>query len=618
MARPARSKVKPAPKSKPRRPLRRSQLISPFGVGAISDFRGDEALMCAGLEEWFSREDDIPAHLRLEEARLQRRLGKRFFVRPPEHEGQDQKRRQIPFVRFPVWHYCPQCFRMHKATFFQDQPYCNPCKTGRRRRMIPVRIVAACDYGHIEDFPYRRWIRCSCADDQTARLLFKAGRSSAGLAGIHISCEACGKKRSLAGAMNPDMLAGADALCEGGRPWFGENSNPCGQPLQGVQRGGSNVYFPVVVSSIHVPDDQTGRDERILALLEDPVVWDQLKSSVHDGQIDPKLCAFVAHMKTVSADRLWHHAQAKFEGHPAAPPATEEEFRQQEYALLKTSVTDPMADLVCDWIEGKEYAEFGCFINGVSLVRKLRETRVLCGFSRLAPVSEPRDEKVQPIARTPDFAWLPGVDVYGEGIFMDFRFDLLEKWAKRSDVRARIQPALGRFEAVRQQRGQNRMGVHPRFLFLHSFAHALIKEFTFASGYGSSSLRERLYVNLDLNVPMAGVLIYTASGDADGTLGGLVAQGTPERLPRLVTEALRRATWCSNDPVCMESAGRPADAGNLAACHSCALVPETSCEHGNRLLDRATLVGTVIQPELGFLAPMVPLRASRPSIPPGA
>ena len=98
------------------------------------------------------------------------------------------------------------------------------------------------------------------------------------------------------------------------------------------------------------------------------------------------------------------------------------------------------------------------------------------------------------------------------------------------------------------------MGAHPRFLFLHSFAHALIKELTFTCGYGSSSLRERLYVDLSLNVPMAGVLVYTASGDADGTLGGLVAQGAPGRLPRLIAEALRRATWCSNDPVCMEKA----------------------------------------------------------------
>jgi hypothetical protein len=603
MARPPRGTNRSA---KPR-PLRRSQLISPFGVGAISDFRDDEALMCAGLEEWFGTDSDIPPHLRLEEARLQRRLGKTFFVRPPEHLGQDQKRRSIPFVRFPQWHYCPRCFRMHKATLFQDQPSCNPCKDGRRRRMIPVRIVAVCEYGHIEDFPFRRWIRCTCSDDDVARLFFKAGRSSAGLGGIHISCEACGRARSLAGAMNPQMLAAVDGSCNGGRPWFAEEHSHCGRPMQGAQRGSSNVYFPVVINSIYVPDEQGGNDDRILALLEDPQLWDMLTSALEDDKIDRARCKLVAHLKNVDEDRLWELAQAKLTGTAASQtdPATEEEFRRQEYRLLCSSLTT--AELVSDWIDGAHYGPLGEFINGVGLVRKLRETRVLCGFSRLSPGSDLMDPIVQPLARTAALRWLPGIDVYGEGIFIDFRRELLEKWSRQREVRQRIEPVLSRFEQIRRSRGQEPLGVHSRMVFLHSFAHAFIKELVFSCGYGSSALRERLYVDMQQpEAPMSGVLIYTASGDADGTLGGLVAQASPGRLPRLVTDALRRATWCSNDPVCMESAGRPADAGNLAACHSCSLIPETSCEHGNRLLDRATLVGTVVRPKLGFLSALVP------------
>ncbi len=612
MARPSRGRrAGPALRTAKPRPLRRSQLISPFGVGAISDFRGDEALMCAGLDEWFARESDIPPHLRLEEARLQRRLGKAFFVRPPEHEGQDQRRRKIPFVRFPRWHYCPQCFRMKKATYFQDQPYCDPCKTGRRRRMIPVRIVAVCEHGHIEDFPYRLWIGCTCADDDSARLLFKAGRSSAGLAGIHISCESCGRNRSLAGAMTPETLSTAGATCAGSRPWFGDEQTSCGRMLKGVQRGGSNVYFPVVVSSIFVPDEQTGRDDRIMALLEDPLIWDQLASSAEGGRIDRGRCELIALLKVVDADRLYELAQAKFSDStpPDSEPASEEDFRRQEYTLLRQSLTDPKAELVSDWVPGDRYGPLGDFINGVGLVRKLRETRVLCGFSRLEPLSDPEDDDVQPIARSQEVRWLPGIDVHGEGVFIDFNHDRLSAWAESSAVRRRLEPALARFESIRERREQPPSGAHPRLLFLHSFAHALIKELTFSCGYGSSSLRERLYVDIaNPAAPMSGVLVYTASGDADGTLGGLVAQGTPDRLPRIIAEALRRATWCSNDPVCMESGGRPADSGNLAACHSCALVPETSCEQGNRLLDRATLVGTVMNPGLGFLSDLIPGR----------
>lgn len=584
-------------------------MISPFGVGAISDFRGDESLMCAGLDEWFAQDADIPLHLKLEEPRLERRLGKQFFVKPPEAEGQDGRRRRIPFVRFPQWHYCPYCFRMRRATYYQDQPRCDACKPERPRRMIPVRIVAACDHGHIQDFPFREWIRCACESDAAARMYFKAGRSSAGLAGIHISCEGCGKTRSLAGAMQPQMLQGVGVDCAGSRPWFGEESTQCGLDLKGVQRGGSNVYFPVISSSIYIPDEQSGADDAILAMLDRGHIWEQLTSALEDGRIDRNRSSMIASVLQVDAARFHRLAQAKFAGAGGEQTEllSEEQFRQQEYALLSRSTGPASSKLVNDWIGAEHYRHLRRFINGVGLVRKLRETRVLCGFSRLEPRFEADDPQVQPLARGADIRWLPGLDVYGEGIFIEFRHDLLRTWATQQNVRARIEPALARLDAVRASRGQSPSGLHSKFVFLHTFAHALIKELTFSCGYGSSSLRERLYV--DVSHPdtwMSGVLVYTASGDADGTLGGLVAQGEPDRLPKVIFEALRRATWCSNDPVCMEGGGRSPDSGSLAACHSCSLVPETSCDQGNRLLDRATLVGTIGDPAIGFLSELVP------------
>lgn len=604
MARKARQQQKTA---KPR-PVRRSQLISPFGVGAISDFRGDESLMCAGLDEWFGQASDIPRYLMLEEPRLQRRLGKQYFVRPPEHEGEDGYRRRIPYVRFPRWHYCPFCFRMRKATFFQDQPRCEACKRDRPRRMIPVRIVAACDHGHIQDFPFRQWIRCSCADDASASMFFKAGRSSAGLAGIYISCERCGRSRSLAGAVQPKVLHSAGVDCTGSRPWFGEESTNCGLELKGVQRGASNVYFPVIVSSIYIPDEQSGADTTILALLDRENVWNQLTSALENGRIDPRHSEMIAELLQVDPGRFHALAQQKLQGfQPDRETLTEEQFRQQEYALLCRSTGIATSLLVNDWVGGEQYGSLSRYITGVGLVRRLRETRVLCGFSRLEPRSDPDEPEVQPLARGQDLGWLPGLDVHGEGVFIKFRNDRLREWAARADVASRLGQALGRLDAVRASRGQAPAGAHPRLVFLHTFAHALIKELTFTCGYGSSSLRERLYVDLHHpDRPMNGVLVYTASGDADGTLGGLVAQGKPGRLSLIISEALRRATWCSNDPVCMEGSGRAPESGNVAACHSCTLVPETSCEQGNRLLDRASLVGTVTHPGLGFLSSLVP------------
>ncbi len=104
---------------------------------------------------------------------------------------------------------------------------------------------------------------------------------------------------------------------------------------------------------------------------------------------------------------------------------------------------------------------------------------------------------------------------------------------------------------------------------------------------------------------MAGVLIYTAAGDAEGTLGGLVREAQADRFPQTILKALQSADWCSSDPLCRESEGQGIGGLNLAACHACALVPETSCTMANRLLDRVLLVGRPGEPEIGFFGPLV-------------
>jgi hypothetical protein len=145
-----------------------------------------------------------------------------------------------------------------------------------------------------------------------------------------------------------------------------------------------------------------------------------------------------------------------------------------------------------------------------------------------------------------------------------------------------------------------------RYLLVHGFAHVLINQFVFECGYSTASLRERLYVSADANAPMAGILIYTAAGDSEGTLGGLVRLGRPERLGAVVRRALSRASWCSADPVCSENlGGQGSRLANLAACHACILLPETSCETVNQGLDRAMIVGTADNRQPGWMADLL-------------
>ena len=150
---------------------------------------------------------------------------------------------------------------------------------------------------------------------------------------------------------------------------------------------------------------------------------------------------------------------------------------------------------------------------------------------------------------------------------------------------------------------ESKREISPKFIMLHTLAHLLIKELSFECGYSITSLRERLYCNLPGEKDiMSGILIYTADSDSEGSLGGLVKQGRTDILPKIFKNAIKRAKWCSYDPVCIDSNGQGRKSQNLAACHSCALLPETSCEEFNVLLDRALVVGSLNDSNLGFLS----------------
>ena len=138
-----------------------------------------------------------------------------------------------------------------------------------------------------------------------------------------------------------------------------------------------------------------------------------------------------------------------------------------------------------------------------------------------------------------------------------------------------------------------------RLVLVHTLAHLLIRQLAFESGYDVSSIQERLYVAEGPDA-MAGVLLYTASGDSEGTLGGLVRRGRPEYLEPTVQAALRNAEICSSDPLCIESSGQGLNSLNLAACHACALLPETSCEKSNMFLDRGLSIGIPEDTQLAF------------------
>jgi hypothetical protein len=281
-------------------------------------------------------------------------------------------------------------------------------------------------------------------------------------------------------------------------------------------------------------------------------------------------------------------------------------FRRAEYSVLRTSRDEEQLLIRAPKMDAYESDIAGPFTR-IMLVHKLRETRALAGFTRVFPAgAATMEEKMRLLRRAPaPEPWLPAYVVYGEGLFFEFREDLVREWEDREPVRIRIASLDAQYRVQQRNRRQPVEPITPRFVLLHTIAHLLMNRLTFECGYSSAALRERLYVSSNSQAPMAGLLIYTAAGDAEGTMGGLVRMGHPGYLEPLIRRALEAASWCSADPVCMEMGrrgGQGPDSCNLAACHGCALVPETACERFNRFLDRACVVGDMEAPDLGFFA----------------
>ena len=591
------------------------------------DFPKDESLMVAGLDAWpFAKEACVPDWLVLEE-RLQARLNVKSFRLPPEHRdpspGIHHANVDIPTVRFPQWHYCHRCGGMERIPLFggrqrcAGRPYtgisCDAKPHKSRSFLIPVRIVAVCEKGHIEDFPFLQWIHRKRSATPNCTLRFRAGRSSSMLTGVRIECS-CGESKTLAGVFDFDhkglgALQRIGRTCSGSRPWLGMVEPihaTCGAPLRAVQRGATNVYFPYVVSSIYLPLWAEQAHRVIVDALSRPDIWDILTSGLIDGKrIDPARCDTIAKMWKLDAQNLLTVAQKKLDGLSVEPVRTEEEYRRQEYSALLAPRGGPDTEL---FVEITPQADLppglNKLFNSIGLVRKLRETRCMAGFTRLIPPDPDNPSgRMQSLKTDALIDWLPAVVVRGEGIFLEVNQDLLNDWVERTTAGQRTAQLANNYNERRINRRQPIRQVTPRFVFLHSLAHSLINQLSFDCGYGSASLRERIYCSVDENdEAMQGILIYTASGDAEGTMGGLVRQGQPDRLLQTLRAALDKARWCSSDPVCIEAQAQGTDNANLAACHGCLLISETSCEEGNRLLDRALLNGTPTEPDLGLLA----------------
>ena len=615
--------------------IRRAQLISPFGVGAMTVLVDGSSVLACGLDHWYVGQDVDIREFRLDEWRLASRLRVDHFRLPPDYRtpsggaNATNMKLTVPFLRFPTWSFCPYCKRLAQQPLaYQGRAHCSDPKHGSKGKgpaMAQVPFVVVCERGHLSDFPWREWVHRSLnpACGGTLRLRSQGGGS---LAGQVVSCDGCSApRRTLEGVTSSSSVDGdvktvlssqlsrdGEYDCEGWRSWLGDAAEPCGLTVRASLRGASNVYFPLVESSIFLPKEGESARQDVLDILNRPEFKGSLGVLNSIGALTP---AAVRGMDLGdllrpinddadiqrALDELFVLEEDKVQLDIDEIPQTE--WRRPEWKVLRGKLEH--RDLVVTQPPAAYSQRLPKAIGRVRLVETLRETRALWGFTRVNSSELKLNEgKHRLWKQMPPYAreWLPAYEVRGEGIYLELDEGLLRAWEERPAVNARVRLIERRYAALQADRGLRDRELTPRLVLLHTLAHMVINQLVFECGYSSASLRERLYVASEMAQPMAGMLIYTAAGDSEGTMGGLVRMGKPGNLEGIWDGAFSAAQWCSTDPICMEAgeAGQGPDSCNLAACHACALLPETSCEEFNRFLDRALVVGSLADPTLGF------------------
>jgi len=640
--------------------VRRAQLISPFGVGALTVVPNGTSLIAAGLDHWYEREDtgddsqtvDLE-EFRLEEWRLQTELRVSHFRLPPDWRirkryGGDvpNLKLPIPYQRFPMWNFCPRCYLLQSlplSTRGKAQcasPEHNSRRSGKAPFVVQVPFVAICDYGHLQDFPWREWVHRS-VEPACSKPMHLRSTGGASLSAQTVECD-CGLDRNLSGITDAEPVGssrypkttlsdeltegGGEYLCGGPMPWHGQaDGGGCGRPMRGSLRAASNLYFALVKSAIYLPRETTTVPEKLIQALDSPplsTLISLLRQAGGLGQVQPAMLRSQqreilqpytddeVRQALIVVNQTTGTAQAAVEdpddgdSHDDAALTDETEFRRPEFDVLRHEIRTQFLEIRRARLS--EYdSRIAPYLGRLMPVNRLRETRALYGFNRIFPESDWNlaDRKSLLWKRALDWkdSWLPAYVVHGEGIFFELDEAKLEAWEGSAEVQARVDRLAANYATVQTARHLRERDLTPRFVLMHTLAHLLMNQLTYECGYSSAALRERLYVS-DGPDPMAGVLIYTAAGDAEGTMGGLVRMGKAGYFEPALLTALDAARWCSADPVCMEigEAGQGPDSCNMAACHNCALVPETACEEFNRFLDRALVVGTHRRPDLGF------------------
>ncbi len=604
--------------------VRPSQLLWTYGPGALIDLP-NVSVITSGIDVWEKDRCQPLIENRLLAA-VQKVLGPQVesLRMPPFTKGDSvdpfsaEANVGVPVRPFPRWLRCVKCgllspydsglFELKEsryrpeATRFVHQG-CRGSKGDQPAKdadAVPARFLLACKNGHLDDFPWQ-WFVHSGPRDCIGTLRFYESGASLQTENLWVKCDTCGAARNMAqafGRIGKENLPG----CRGRHPHLDQFELDCDAEPRAVLLGATNSWFPISLSALAIPQAKDG----LAQLVEDGWSFFGELDEPEEVLLTIKLLKKTGSLPGIdqySAEAIWAAIEAYRSGGDEG--VTEADIKGPEWrVLIEPSPVNDYPHFMSEAVgvpngfQGK--------ISRVLLLKRLREVNALLGFTR---VEAPDDSggsgsgPIQaPLSRTkPD--WVPANQVHGEGIFIQFDEQSIAEWEQGAEVQAADVSLRGGHKGWRNSRHlRPPEDGYPgaRYVMLHTLAHLLIRELALECGYNAASIRERIYAEVSEEGNQCGFIIYTAAADSDGTLGGLVELGKPENLERLLVQALRRARICSSDPLCAEHDPQKDRSLHAAACHACSFVAETSCECGNRYLDRAMVVPTFENAKAAF------------------
>jgi hypothetical protein len=598
---------------KPAGQIRQSQIVTTFGPGAMVDLP-DHAVIIGGLEYWTGYKQRPIEEERLA-AKVKTLLGWQsveFFAPPADVDDPNAEITGITAWLFPEW-FIAQFEIKDEATGVRSRPlvHRNALEKGmwrdpdrKPRKVVPVRFVQACVRGHVSDINWRVFVHGT--EDKCSRNLWIAERGTSGdMTEITIRCE-CQKAADLSKATKrEDNPLG---FCEGIRPWLGQYSKErCGGPNETrsanrlLVRSASNAYFAQTLSVISIPERggpvREAVDRIWVKYLQAVESVDQLKflrllpevAAALEDLADTDVLGEIQRRKKGGSDQTKGIREAELETLLSSPDSVGDDRPGGDFFARTMPVPTRESELTGQ-------------ISRIVKVYRLREVIAQVGFTRfeaaVSDVNGELDVNVERASLSIDQQWLPAVENRGEGVFLGFREEAIQEWLARPAVKARSQQLLNGFNAwAKAHQGSSATFPGAAYVMLHSLSHLLITSVALDCGYAASSIRERIYALKS----GYGILLYTASPDAEGTLGGLVE--TADRMDRYLRTAIELGQLCSNDPVCAQhqpDAMQEERYLHGAACHGCVLLAESSCERRNDFLDRALVVPTVDSDEAAF------------------